>query len=94
MNASIELLRPVLAFLQRLHFGMQVLYDTDTTSKVSSAILWGKLHESTAYEHYIKSFAPNEHLRHCGIYILKHDGFLSASLMELWHLTVANQLEQ
>ena len=57
-----------------------LLYDTDTTSKVSSsAILWGKLHESTAFEQYSKSLAPNEHIRHCDIYILKHDGFLAAS---------------
>ena len=58
-----------------------LLYDTDTTSKASSSsILWGKLHESTAFEQYRRSLqlAPNEQLRHCGIYISKH-GFLAAS---------------
>ena len=82
MNANVELLRPVLAFFCKgciSTYKVKLLYDTDTTSKVSSSsILWGKLHESTAFEQYSKSLAPNQQLHHCGIYISKH-GFLAAS---------------
>lgn len=59
---------------------MSVLYNSNTRKLNNSAIMWGKLHESTAFECYKPSFfSYTMSLVESGL-IISDVGFLAASL--------------
>jgi hypothetical protein len=63
-----------------------LLYSDDSSSSKlnSSAILWGRLHEVSAFEQYeTQCLASGLFLRKCGIFVSNLVGFIAASLMEL-----------
>lgn len=57
-----------------------LIYTSNCSSiQSSSAIIWGRIHESTAFEMYESSIPQSMVLHKSGIYIYEDNGFLAAS---------------